>query len=215
MTFDIWLLPSKIYYMHAFLFVGQNPEGTDEAIQTYIKKLGVAVMEFPLQKIEQVRSLDSFANLKLTKPTAIVVKDIDTATVAAQNAFLKNLEEPQENLYYILTCRSKKALLPTILSRCQTITVKGDATGDNAKVLEFIKMVPEEKLAVLDKVRTREEAVTFMEGFILSCHDLLHKTRDKHSLLAKYLKAGGLTLTRLKANGNVSLQLTNLVVNLS
>jgi len=201
--------------MHAFLLIGQNPQETDEAIQTLIKKLGVGTMEFPLQKIEHVRTLDSFANLKLTKPTAIVLKDVDSATVAAQNAFLKNLEEPQENLYYVLTARSRKALLPTILSRCQLVAVKGSAFSDSVQTLEFIKMPPADKLALLDKIRTREEAVSFTENFVFSCHELLHKTQDKHSLLAKFLKSGTLTLTRLRANGNVALQLTNLVVNLS
>ncbi len=41
----------------------------------------------------------------------------DNFTIPAQNAFLKLLEEPPDNVYFILTVESSASLLPTILSR--------------------------------------------------------------------------------------------------
>ena len=43
--------------------------------------------------------------------------DADNFTISAQNAFLKLLEEPPANVYFILTLESSASLLPTVLSR--------------------------------------------------------------------------------------------------
>ena len=201
--------------MHAYLITGASQGKVEKYLKNLVGELKVKPIEFPLSKIEDVRVLGSFVNLSLQEPTAIVVRNIDAATIPAQNAFLKALEEPQEKLTYILTARSQYPVLPTILSRCQIITTGSSDKVDYSKTLEFIKMSQGEKLALIDKIHTREEALDFTEDFILSCHELLHKTKEKHFLLAKFLKVGNLTLTRLKANGNVVLQLTNMVVNLA
>ena len=203
------------FLMHAYLITGTDAGKVEKKIRELVKSLKAKPLEFPLNKIEDVRVLGSFVNLSLTEPTAIIVREVDEATIPAQNAFLKALEEPQERLTYILTARSTHPILPTILSRCQTLPAGGARETDYSKTLEFIKMSPGEKLAIVDKIHTREEAVDFTEDFVFSCHELLHKTKEKHLLLAKFLKVGALTLTRLKASGNVTLQLTNMVVNLT
>ena len=201
--------------MHAYLITGTSQEGIEKSLKGLIGELKLTPMEFPLVKIEDVRVLGNFVNLSLREPTAIIVKDIDTATVAAQNAFLKNLEEPQEKLTYILTAASSQGVLPTIVSRCQIVAAGGATKVDFSQTLEFIRMSQGEKLAVVDKIHSREDALEFTENFVLSCHELLLKTKQKHALLAKFLKVGTLTLSRLKANGNVTLQLTNMVVGLA
>ena len=50
-----------------------------------------------------------------------IVRDADTMTVEASNAFLKTLEEPPENAYIILTSSRPEYLLPTIISRTQPV----------------------------------------------------------------------------------------------
>lgn len=42
----------------------------------------------------------------------------------ASNKFLKLLEEPPEKTYFLLVAQEKTSLLPTILSRCQIISIK-------------------------------------------------------------------------------------------
>lgn len=53
----------------------------------------------------------------------IIVCRADEMSSDSSNAFLKTLEEPQENTTIILTTSKKEALLGTILSRCQMIHV--------------------------------------------------------------------------------------------
>ncbi len=47
-----------------------------------------------------------------------IIKNIESSMESAQNKLLKTLEEPQENVYFILTCSNIDALLPTVRSRC-------------------------------------------------------------------------------------------------
>jgi hypothetical protein len=200
--------------MHAFLIVGANPEGIEAKLTALTRKLKAERLDFPLAKIEDVRVLAAFTNLKVVAPTAIVLKEIDLATLPAQNAFLKNLEEPQENLYYLITAVSEKAVLPTVASRCQIIRVLAETqTAKLQETLDFLKMTPDKKLEVVDRIRQREEAIAFTENLLKGCHFLLQRTKDRHLFLAQAAKAVTLTRKRLKANGNVTIQLTNLAVN--
>ena len=50
-----------------------------------------------------------------------IIQEADTMNEAAQNAFLKTLEEPPPKCLFILSTGRPGALLPTIRSRCQTI----------------------------------------------------------------------------------------------
>ena len=50
-----------------------------------------------------------------------VVHEVENMTAESINSVLKFLEEPTPNTYAILTTRNEAKVLPTILSRCQTI----------------------------------------------------------------------------------------------
>ncbi|OGV36225.1 MAG: hypothetical protein A2020_12560 [Lentisphaerae bacterium GWF2_45_14] len=52
-----------------------------------------------------------------------VIYDADRMQPAAQNAFLKTLEEPPSSTFFILTTGHPSELLPTTLSRCQMISL--------------------------------------------------------------------------------------------
>ena len=110
--------------MHAFLIIGNSEERIAYS-KKLVAKLKVKTLEFPLSKIADTRELGKVTKLSFNTPTAILINSIDEITEEAGNAFLKNLEEPQENIFYILTANSLAAVLPTIVSRCQIIKVKG------------------------------------------------------------------------------------------
>lgn len=71
-------------------------------------------------KIATVRDLQenlSFAQ-SAEHPRYIIILGIDTATIPAQNALLKVVEEPPANTQLILVGKSLNSILPTIQSRC-------------------------------------------------------------------------------------------------
>lgn len=192
--------------MHAFLLIGNRGEGLSDEVNKLTKRLKAKPIPYSINKIDDVRNLNSITNLSVSDPTVIVLEDIDSSTPEALNAFLKNLEEPQDNLYYILTASSIKKVLPTIVSRCQVMIIKnGEATPKNeTEIKDFLSLDTSQRLSFFDKIRDRNEAIAFLEGLIF----LLHKRRTLNNM-ELILE----TLTRLKANGNVNLQLSFLAIN--
>ena len=54
---------------------------------------------------------------------------------ASANAFLKMLEEPPENVVFILLARSRKSVLPTVLSRCTVLPFRTIPVDEAAAML--------------------------------------------------------------------------------
>ena len=75
--------------------------------------------------IEAVREIQQF--IKLVVPgsnalrRAILINEAETISTEAQNALLKMLEEPPADTIFVLCTGNPRQLLPTILSRVQTI----------------------------------------------------------------------------------------------
>ena len=75
-------------------------------------------------KIDQIRDLQkelSYRPFEAQKKVCIM-EAADKLNPAAGNAFLKTLEEPPGNALLILLTTNMEAVLPTILSRCQTLS---------------------------------------------------------------------------------------------
>ena len=72
-----------------------------------------------------------------------VIVSADRMQTAAANAFLKSLEEPTPRTVYFLTTDRPDAILPTIVSRCQLVSLdrpKGVLEGKSAKTIaEFFE----------------------------------------------------------------------------
>lgn len=62
----------------------------------------------------------SFARAE-SEPQTLVICAVHTATVPAQNALLKIVEEPPPNTQIILAANPGRVLLPTLISRCREI----------------------------------------------------------------------------------------------
>lgn len=199
--------------MHAYLLTGTDEEKIKTEAQKIAKAKNAKLMPFDVVKISDVRELSKFTNLKISNKTAIYIKGIDKATTEALNAFLKNLEEPQEDLFYILTAKSENNLLETIVSRCQIIRTCGKKVSDKSlkKVKKFLELREEEKLVFIKKLRKRDDSLNFLDEIIFNGHELL-KNKEKKSDLANLLKAAEETKRKIEAYGNPSLQLTNFVL---
>jgi len=74
--------------------------------------------------IEMVRDFTALTGSKDTTDRFFVVLSAETLNPAAQNAFLKNLEEPSPHHHFVLITKTPSALLPTVLSRAQIFYLK-------------------------------------------------------------------------------------------
>ncbi len=192
--------------MHAYLITGRPADGFESEIKNLADKIKAKILEFPLIKIEDVRNLNNLIRLSFNEPTLIVSKNIQETTVEALNALLKNLEEPQDNIYFALTSPSARKVLATIVSRCQIIKARNNTKGqkdENKEIENFLTMSVGQRLAFFDKIKDRGTAIDFVEGLIFY---LCEKKELKNT--EQLIK----TLTGLKANGNVNLHLANLAI---
>ena len=89
-------------------------------------------------KIEQIREVQrslSLAPYEARLRVALLL-NFDRATIAAQNALLKTLEEAPERAILILTASDPENLLATIVSRCEVLRLRPLAPADLAAVLQ-------------------------------------------------------------------------------
>ncbi|MCA9879111.1 MAG: DNA polymerase III subunit [Thermomicrobiales bacterium] len=88
--------------------------------------------------IEMVRRLRSSAALLPLEASRrlLIVDDAETLLEPAQQALLKTLEEPPATVTILLLCDEADALLPTVRSRCQEITVRPQPLSAIVRTLE-------------------------------------------------------------------------------
>jgi DNA polymerase III delta prime subunit len=202
--------------MHAYLLIGIDSQKIKDKSEELAKKFGAKIIEQSLVKIEEVRNLNNLVRLTITEPTLIFSPNIHEAGVEALNAFLKNLEQPQENLYFVLTAPTLKKVLPTIISRCEIIRINNSeelVTIDKDSE-KFLNSSLSEKLSQTDKIKDREVAVEFLLKLINTLHTFIHENKVDYTSSAKNIESMTTTLNNLKANGNINLQLTNMVISL-
>ena len=197
--------------MHAYLVIGNNPANVKKIAEEKAESVG-EILEFNIAKISDVRELGKLTKLTFKNPTSFLIENIDNATTEALNAFLKNLEEPQENVNYVLTAASEYSLLPTVVSRCQVIRTGSFSNKDKNNSLDFLNLTTSERLKVVSKIKNKNEARDFLKLFILNLHGLLTRENMANKLTVQTLNQASDSLKAVEGNANVGLQLTDFVV---
>jgi hypothetical protein len=201
--------------MHAYLIVSKNAATRENKTVSLLTFLKIKRFDAIVNKIDDVRALASFTKLGQKEPIAIVVGDIENASLEALNALLKNLEEPQDNIKYILTAHSLINIPQTIISRCEILKAVDDSDSKASVELtsEFIAKSFSSKINYISDIRTREEAQDFAEKMIVGAHSFMAKGKNigKYS---KIVKSADTLFSAIKSNANITLQLLNFTVNI-
>ncbi len=93
--------------------------------------------------VNQIRELSDFIELSSHRSEGlkvILISPADSLNVASANALLKMLEEPPGKMVFILISDQPNKLLPTILSRCQQITMPMPAESESLRWLEELNV---------------------------------------------------------------------------
>ncbi len=110
-----------------------------------------------------------------------IIKKIEQSMETAQNKLLKTLEEPQNNVYFILTSSNINLVLPTIKSRCNKI--------------ELSKLKKDEIIQCLGQSENLELVTALSEGF-LGRAEKLNNMQNIQSLFENVLAV----VTKLKTS---------------
>ena len=101
-----------------------------------------------------------------------ILDDCQTMNDSAENALLKILEEPPAGVYFLLTCPTSGALLPTIRSRAVALTLTGaeEAFGEETlgTALSLAKALKTSEWALLQATAALERDRT-ETGNVLRC----------------------------------------------
>ncbi len=89
------------------------------------------------QDIEQLQNQFAYSALEMAGKKIYIIHVIENATTESLNSLLKFLEEPDGETYAILTTNNIEKVLPTILSRCQLVSLKSDSVTN--KVTNLIE----------------------------------------------------------------------------
>lgn len=213
--------------MHTYtslLIVLQNGTSHQEVLNTFLstEKNAAAPVDLhfvnqpdtPLQ-IDDVRQLaqDMMMTPYQSDHSTFVILEIDKASLPAQNALLKSLEEPPQHIQIMLTTSRIEKVLPTIQSRC-VIKIFADQSEpanqeDINQIFQQIKKDSFTNLFLLsEKYKERGEAMKFLDQLTRFLHQ-----RNQEQPQLSYTQALKFLITTqdtLEKNVNVRLALEDL-----
>jgi len=144
--------------------------------------------------IELIRRIKNFISKKPFNHAnkIIIIYDAHQLNTESQNALLKTLEDPGENNYVIITTSKPAKLLPTIISRCQTIKLKNNIlqcqtnnclvfSHDIKKDLNLSETLSKDKTQVLPLL---ENQLEIYHSLVIS-----HPSTQNSKTIQKILKA--------------------------
>lgn len=88
--------------------------------------------------VEQVRKIktDSFVKSHMGGKKVFIIDKADSLSENSQNALLKTIEEPPQDILFILICQSSTKLLSTVISRCVIFSL---FPPEENEALEYLK----------------------------------------------------------------------------
>jgi DNA polymerase III subunit gamma/tau len=135
--------------------------------------------------VEHIRDL---RNDVLYQPTdgkskkLYIIDECHMMTTAAQNAFLKVLEEPPAHVIFVLATTDPQKILPTIMSRVQRFELTRIAEADIISRLNFIA---EREGITIDGVDTLEYIAKSVDGGMRDAIKLLQKCSSLDEVITK------------------------------
>ena len=148
---------------HAYLVSGGGEQFDDLqrslaslfGVESLIGNPDAFVRELDALSVADARAIVEFAGRSalIAGASKIIIITFSTVTPEAQNALLKTLEEPAKDTYIFLLTPSVDMLLPTVLSRCQQVTLGNLEVEPPSESAEaFIKANVQERLKIIGKI---------------------------------------------------------------
>ena len=134
---------------HSILIEGPPGCGKSYLSKSYANMLNIEDIVFVSPSVSDIKStIDQCFNH--TNPIVIIIENLDCGVVAAAYSLLKFLEEPNQNIYIVITCRNINNVPDTIISRSAVINISNPLPEDvfsyvnslNSSKCEWLKTQP-------------------------------------------------------------------------
>ena len=166
--------------------------------------------------IEQVRNLIAKLGKKQLSDRLIIINTVELLNEEAANAFLKNLEEPQDKVHFALLTNEISAVMSTILSRSALYYYRDANDFDSVVADEKIKQIAKRLLVakksdlveITDEIAAKKDR-KYVLDIISTSIQLLYKSyflTKKSVFLEKLLKFIKI-YENLQKNGHLKLQI--------
>jgi hypothetical protein len=135
--------------------------------------------------IDVIRKIKHFLSRKpfQHQNKVVLINQAENLTPESQNSLLKMLEEPGPNNYFLLVTGKPFSLLPTVISRCQTLQHHSPASPDSTQKLLSPSADLQKNLEMSDQLSADKQAVLpFLENQLVLYHQqLLTKNYQPYS----------------------------------
>jgi hypothetical protein len=188
-----------MFHHHAVLLVGVSSAVAVDQVRQSDVCAEVHLLEERDLGIDLVRSLVDIAHRSpaIGYDRQYIIVGFDTATVEAQNAFLKLLEEPPQTTQFVLCVPTQRILLPTVVSRLLIIESVPQSTATQLPTVLSLPL--KDALALIERQHKLKDKIWFVtehQAFVAWAYGL-----EMQTLPAVLREAIILVLTRLNTRG--------------
>jgi len=169
--------------MHSYLIIGSDEQSRTKEIQARLDALDIFVFDVITINASQssigindVREFISRLQLLPSQSPMVagIIPDASLLTMEAQQALLKTLEEPPSTAILFLGISQKNMLLPTVLSRLESVVLKEQNTTltstrsiNKDSIISLLSASSGQRLSILSlPCKTKEESKLFLSDAI-------------------------------------------------
>jgi len=143
--------------------------------------------------IDQVRKIKNWLSQKpfAHQSKIVIIFESQNLNTEAQNAILKNLEEPGDNNYFILTVNKSSSLLKTVISRCHQIKISKVIEDPSKEIIKISSNLNSNLLLSEQLGKNKEDILPLLQNQLFYFQQSLVKNPNKQTviLIRKIIKA--------------------------
>ena len=170
---------------HAYLIIGKRAESREKLLEALKEELGLEAQGNPdfSEQFFETFNIDEARNLSLSQinrgvgnSRRIYIISFYFATIEAQNALLKTLEEPTPNTSFFIITSQASVLLPTVRSRLSRLSL-GIEEFVTKEAKNFLSSTISERLKIIEKIsksdneNKKSDLLSLLIGIEEACAD--------------------------------------------
>lgn len=114
---------------HSIIISGPEGSGKSYLAKQYANYRNIVDIQLVSPTVQTLKSTNINTS-KSSNDILIIIENLDSGVMSASYSILKYLEEPDNNVYCIVTCRNIYRIPDTIISRCSVVNISNPIIDD-------------------------------------------------------------------------------------